>query len=118
MRTPSVPRIEVHVRTATRMHPSAGAPTSADSHIGGPMRWPADEPWPHCVDPLPDGSLGQPLFGAAQFYRRDFPMLPFPADRDLLQVFWCPTVDDDRHHHNYDPIALRLFWRDSMALDT
>ncbi|MBM7774658.1 hypothetical protein JOD54_004862 [Actinokineospora baliensis] len=73
MRTPPVPGIGAHARTATRLHPSAGSPTSADSHIGGPMRWPADETWPYCADPLPDGSFGQALVGVAQFYRRDFP---------------------------------------------
>ncbi|GAA2999066.1 DUF1963 domain-containing protein [Actinokineospora diospyrosa] len=117
MPTPSVPGIEAHARTATRLHPLAGTPTSADSHVGGPMRWPADEPWPYCADPLPDGSLGQALLGTAQFYCRDFPMLPFPAGRDLLQVFWCPAVYDGRHHHGYEPIALRLFWRDSTTLN-
>lgn len=80
------------------------------------MRWPVDEPWPYCVDTLEDGSLGQALLGAAQFHRRDFPMLPFPAGRDLLQVFWCPVVDDGHHNHNYEPMAIRLVWRDSTAL--
>ncbi|GAA4409571.1 hypothetical protein GCM10023148_00070 [Actinokineospora soli] len=63
------------------------------------MRWPADEPWSHCSDPLPDGSLGQAPLGVAQFYRRDFPTLPFPTDRDLLQLFWCPAVHDDTLVH-------------------
>jgi hypothetical protein len=37
-----------HTRLATRLHPRPGAPTVADSSIGGPLLWPADEPWPVC----------------------------------------------------------------------
>ncbi|MGW0936964.1 hypothetical protein [Streptomyces sp. NPDC002666] len=35
-------------RTATRLHPRPGSPTPYDSSVGGPLLWPADEPWPHC----------------------------------------------------------------------
>ncbi len=38
-------------RTATLLHPRSGAPTAHDSHVGGPMLWPADEPWPVCEQP-------------------------------------------------------------------
>lgn len=38
-------------RTATRLHPRPGAPSVYDSSVGGPLLWPADEPWPHCVGP-------------------------------------------------------------------
>jgi hypothetical protein len=44
------PGIEEHATTATRLHPRPGTPTAADSSIGGPLRWPADEPWPVCED--------------------------------------------------------------------
>ncbi|HZH27282.1 MAG TPA: hypothetical protein VEY95_08875 [Azospirillaceae bacterium] len=36
-------------RTATRLHPRRGTPTVQDSSVGGPMLWPADEPWPSCT---------------------------------------------------------------------
>jgi hypothetical protein len=42
------PGIEAHARTATRLHPVPGCPGPGESHIGGPLRWPADEPWPVC----------------------------------------------------------------------
>jgi hypothetical protein len=32
------------------LHPRTGTPTIADSSIGGPLLWPADEPWPMCTD--------------------------------------------------------------------
>ncbi|MCX4389584.1 hypothetical protein OG777_22005 [Micromonospora peucetia] len=45
------PGLEKLGRTATRLHPRPGAVTAADSHVGGPLRWPADEPWPTCDTP-------------------------------------------------------------------
>ncbi len=38
-------------RAATRLHPRPGSPSPQDSSIGGPLLWPADEPWPHCDEP-------------------------------------------------------------------
>ncbi|MFC9812925.1 hypothetical protein ACFVJM_12765 [Streptomyces virginiae] len=35
-------------RTATRLHPRPGAPTVHESSVGGPLLWPADEPWASC----------------------------------------------------------------------
>ncbi|MEU9045647.1 MULTISPECIES: hypothetical protein [unclassified Kitasatospora] len=40
------PELASLARTATRLHPSPGAPTVHDSSVGGPLLWPADEPWP------------------------------------------------------------------------
>ena len=44
------PDLSEHSATTTRLHPRPGAPTTADSSIGGPLLWPADEPWPVCTD--------------------------------------------------------------------
>ncbi|MET7737755.1 hypothetical protein ABZT02_41640 [Streptomyces sp. NPDC005402] len=38
-------------RTATRLHPRPGSPSPRDSSVGGPLLWPAHEPWPHCDGP-------------------------------------------------------------------
>lgn len=46
--TAALPELAAHARETTRLHPRPGAPTAADSSIGGPLRWPADEPWPTC----------------------------------------------------------------------
>lgn len=35
-------------RTTTRLHPRPGAPGVQDSSVGGPLLWPADDPWPVC----------------------------------------------------------------------
>ncbi|GAA1619161.1 hypothetical protein [Actinoplanes couchii] len=43
-----IPGLREYRAGATRLHPRAGAPGVADSSIGGPLLWPADEPWPVC----------------------------------------------------------------------
>ncbi|MFE6911989.1 hypothetical protein [Streptomyces erythrochromogenes] len=45
------PQLASLARTATRLHPRPGSPTQHDSSVGGPLLWPADEPWPHCHGP-------------------------------------------------------------------
>ncbi|MFE9649896.1 hypothetical protein ACFYO0_38455 [Streptomyces sp. NPDC006365] len=45
------PQLAPLARTATRLHPRPGAPTVHDSSVGGPLLWPADEPWPYCDEP-------------------------------------------------------------------
>ncbi|MYW65489.1 hypothetical protein GTY65_15685 [Streptomyces sp. SID8379] len=110
------PGIEAHRRTCTRLHPRPGTPTVAESSVGGPLLWPAGEPWPVCTAPhrkgrgylLADVRAGDgarrgkhapwiadedpvPLLAAAQLYARDVPDLPAGPDGcDLLQVLWCP----------------------------
>jgi hypothetical protein len=57
MRTPprpaelldTFPELAAYARTATRLHPRPGAVRAVDSHVGGPLRWPSDEPWPICA---------------------------------------------------------------------
>ncbi|KOT52704.1 MULTISPECIES: hypothetical protein [Streptomyces] len=46
-----VPQLAPLARTATRLHPRPGSPTVHDSSVGGPLLWPADEPWPYCAGP-------------------------------------------------------------------
>ncbi|MEU5884449.1 hypothetical protein [Spirillospora sp. NPDC047279] len=43
------PELADHARTATRLHPRPGSPGVHDSSVGGPLLWPADEPWPVCT---------------------------------------------------------------------
>jgi len=43
------PELAALRRAATRLHPRRGTPTAQDSSVGGPMLWPADEPWPVCT---------------------------------------------------------------------
>ena len=111
-------------KPAVLLNPLAGDPTDADSHIGGPMLWPIDEPWPWCDgathDPQSPGvpgadiaGVGMPFVGAVQLYRRDFPELPFPDGTDVLQVFLCTLHHDLDHSYGPD---VRLVWRDSTTV--
>lgn len=43
------PELAAHRGTCTRLHPRPGTPTPYDSSVGGPLLWPADEPWPTCT---------------------------------------------------------------------
>ncbi|HEY3505623.1 MAG TPA: hypothetical protein VGN37_22910 [Actinocatenispora sp.] len=54
------PELARHARTSTRLHPRSGSPTVADSSVGGPLLWPADEPWPTCVGPHEGYGLARP----------------------------------------------------------
>lgn len=42
------PELAGMFRTATRLHPRAGAPTAHESSVGGPLLWPAGEAWASC----------------------------------------------------------------------
>ncbi|MET9105370.1 hypothetical protein [Streptomyces zhihengii] len=42
------PELAPLARSVVRLHPRPGSPTVADSSVGGPLLWPAGEPWPHC----------------------------------------------------------------------
>ncbi|MGW4696914.1 hypothetical protein ACWEO1_31550 [Kitasatospora cineracea] len=45
------PELAAHRGTTTRLHPRPGRPDAAASSVGGPLLWPADEPWPVCPEP-------------------------------------------------------------------
>ncbi|MFJ3159844.1 DEAD/DEAH box helicase family protein [Streptomyces kanasensis] len=42
------PELAAYRGTTTRLHPRPGAPDVTVSSVGGPLLWPADEPWPVC----------------------------------------------------------------------
>ncbi|MFB7368435.1 hypothetical protein ACFC0D_01080 [Streptomyces sp. NPDC056222] len=44
------PELASHRGTTTRLHPRPGRPDVSASSVGGPMLWPADEPWPVCTE--------------------------------------------------------------------
>ncbi|MER5753709.1 hypothetical protein [Streptomyces sp. NPDC002088] len=89
-------------REVTLLYPRAGKPGPGDSSIGGPLLWPADEPWPMCAEPghykpldAPVGPEPVAMVPVVQLYARDVPGLVFPAGTDLLQILWCPLVHED-----------------------
>ncbi|MFE9481981.1 hypothetical protein ACFYNM_25655 [Streptomyces spororaveus] len=105
------PDLAAHRRTATRLHPRPGTPGPHDSHVGGPLLWPAGEPWPVCTTPhrRAPGPGPLPLLALAQLHARDVPDLPAGPDGcDLLQVFWCPF---DAHGPTGYGMYVHLRWR-------
>jgi hypothetical protein len=108
------PELAGYERTATRLHPKAGSPTVTDSSVGGPLLWPADEPWPTCPGPHDTGEgQGVALVALAQLYVRDIPDLKAPAGMDVLQVLWCPF---DHYEKHIEGPAVVLCWRDSSTV--
>ncbi|MEY9949739.1 DUF1963 domain-containing protein [Kitasatospora sp. GAS1066B] len=105
-------------RTTTRLHPRPGAPEVDESSVGGPLRWPSNEPWPHCTDrhygPAngPRSPGGSALVPVIQIYRHDAPKLSFPDGTDLLQVLWCPF-----EHDECEPTP-QVFWRAAASVET
>ncbi|MCQ4084360.1 hypothetical protein NGB36_28205 [Streptomyces sp. RB6PN25] len=47
------PQLSDYRAIGTRLHPRPGVPSAKQSSVGGPFLWPADEPWPVCVEPHP-----------------------------------------------------------------
>lgn len=91
--TEDIPELAAHARTAVRLHPRRGNPSPDDSSIGGPLRWPAEEPWPFCDEPHARGRSAVAMVPIAQIYAADVPAYPFPQGYDLLQILWCPNHD-------------------------
>lgn len=55
------PELAFLARKATRLHPRPGPPEARDSSVGGPLLWPAAEPWPRCeADHTSAGPLRRP----------------------------------------------------------
>jgi hypothetical protein len=109
------PELVPFARTTTRLHPRPGNPSGHESAMGGPLLWPATEPWPKCTGPHYGtiDAVPVPAVPVLQLYRRDVADLPFPAGADLLQVLWCP-----REHPAIESGGpkVSLVWRDSATI--
>jgi hypothetical protein len=58
--------MEEWARPAVRLHPVQGTPAVSESHIGGPLLWPAGEPWPWCDGSSHDEGLVEYPMGDEQ----------------------------------------------------
>jgi hypothetical protein len=99
------------MRTTTRLHPRRGRPSHSDSSMGGELKWPAGEPWPHC-DLYHDDSAMVPVL---QLWARDVPDMPMRPGTDVFQLLWCPDMHDSSRE-DYGP-RIVVVWRDSRLLD-
>ncbi|MEU4097087.1 hypothetical protein [Streptomyces sp. NPDC026673] len=113
-----IPEFAPLARETTLLYPRAGSPGVRESSLGGPLLWPAGEPWPYCARPghqtydpvtyrdLTPGPV--PMVPVVQLFARDVPRLAFPDGSDLLQLVWCPLL----HAEEDTPAALPgLYWR-------
>lgn len=111
------PELRPWRREALRLHPRPGSPAVHESSVGGPLLWPADEPWPTCEaehdDPAWYDLEEEPGFvPVVQLHRDDAPGADFPPGKDLLQVLWCPFDHPDL----YCPLP-RVYWRTAASLN-
>ncbi|KRV49618.1 hypothetical protein AQ490_20080 [Wenjunlia vitaminophila] len=113
------PEVADLARPTTLLYPRAGRPSVHASSMGGPLLWPADEPWPHCRAPDHYRPLRQPvetvgpeavaLVPVLQLYAREVPDLLVPTGSDLLQMLWCPLM----HPPSHAPSPVLRWWRTS-----
>ncbi|MEU3620193.1 hypothetical protein ABZ725_49170 [Streptomyces sp. NPDC006872] len=81
------PELAAYRGTTTRLHPRPGNPDVSASSVGGPMLWPADEPWPLCSEAHGRGRGRRP----ADIHR----------EREVLATAWAcepfqGLTDDER----------------------
>lgn len=111
-----IPEFAGLARETTLLYPRAGTPGVHESSMGGPLLWPANEPWPHCAQSGhwmygPGGEHtpeSVPMVPVVQLFARHVPRLEFPAGKDVMQLVWCPLI------HPGDPAGAalpRLYWR-------
>jgi hypothetical protein len=108
------PELGSLVLRTVRLHPRRDPTVTADeSSLGGPIRWPREEPWPECALPHEQfGAVGpgRPDPGCRyvpvlQLYRSEVPDLPFREGSDVFHLLWCPND----HLATYS-VVCRAFW--------
>ncbi|MER7969277.1 hypothetical protein ABTX35_09835 [Streptomyces sp. NPDC096080] len=84
------PELAAFRGTTTRLHPRPGRPDASASSVGGPLLWPADEPWPVCREAHGRGYGRRPAdihrrrrLLASAWAREEAPG-PTDAERELL----------------------------------
>ncbi|MFD7069989.1 hypothetical protein ACFV97_22485 [Streptomyces sp. NPDC059913] len=117
-----IPELAGLGRETTLLYPRSGEPGRCASSIGGPLLWPADEPWPLCTEPGHWKPLRSPtevvgpepvaMVPVVQLYARDVPGIPFPPGTDVLQVTWCPLIHDDEA----GTVLPKVYWRSEQAV--
>ncbi|MFF0413398.1 hypothetical protein ACFYUY_23540 [Kitasatospora sp. NPDC004745] len=86
------PELVSLARQTVRLHPRLGEPTVHDSSVGGPLLWPAGEPWPVCVGAHPEESEGDLPVSLADVRLR----------RELYKKGWAGSHPDDRERAALD----------------
>lgn len=97
-----IPELAEYARTTTRLHPhpTETDPPADQSKFGGMFLWPADEPWPMCME------RNVPFVPVLQLRSDDFPDVEFMSGTDLFQLLWTPY----REEATYLPRPV-MYWR-------
>ncbi|MFJ7900703.1 hypothetical protein ACIQ6V_09445 [Streptomyces sp. NPDC096198] len=88
------PQLAPLARTATRLHPRAGSPSPQDSSVGGPLLWPADEPWPYCDGPHEWDGVNEPT--SAEDVRVQRRIHAAAANRPQGDPYTSPYTPEER----------------------
>lgn len=112
----AVPGLAPYARPAVILEPTPGKPGVRESSIGGPLLWPADEPWPHCAvaDEASDEEEPEPsaMVPVVQVFRADAPGAWWPDGADVFQLLWCPNPhwDPPMPQPDANPV-IEIRWR-------
>jgi hypothetical protein len=97
------PSLRTLERTAIELDPQPAPDTPVDaSRLGGAVLWPSSMEWPRRPE-------GDPFIPLLQLRREDFPEVPFPPGRDVLQILWHPQFTERRPIGFLAP-ATRFYW--------
>ncbi len=88
--------------------------------MGGPLLWPAGEPWPACTRPHREWAhvpeIASPMISVLQLHARDVPGLPFPGGTDCFQFLWCPSEHPPGRYPTIGTLHVAAFWRRAGAV--
>lgn len=112
------PELAAYRGTTTRLHPRPGSPQITASSVGGPMLWPADEPWPLCGETHERGRGRRPAdihryrrILAAAWAREENPG-PTAEERELLtQLFLERQIPEPSGTDPFPMIGLAQLFR-------
>lgn len=117
------PQLREFRATATRLHPRPGDVDASQSSAGGPLLWPADEPWLTCPVEHRRGRAARitEIRGRRQLLADAWSRTPAPgerpgpndAERELLRTLGRKSVraEETEHYKSLLPLA-QLYARD------
>lgn len=102
------PELRQFERPAIELGPNPGEDEAHASRLGGAVLWPRELDWPRRPE-------GDPFIPLLQLRQQDFPEIPFPPGRDLLQILWHPQFTERRPIGFLAP-SMRVYWWSEQEL--
>jgi hypothetical protein len=128
-----IPSLKGRTKKSVRILPQQGEePFVNATKLGGLFLWSEDEPWFYCdvpeqslMDDAPmewsldyelsvqvwDEKHNDAYLPILQIRAEDIPLMRFPPDTNIFQLFWCPRY----HNPDYSPIC-RIAWRNEESV--